>query len=383
MAAITVNSRRATLAAISVPRIGAWVADVELDSAEALTGAVSLVIDGATWTGTVVRGGVAAGAWRGRIVGGAGGLSTVLTAVAQRAATLGTVLADVLRAAGETLASDAGVLTDARPLWHRLASPAQSAIADVATSAGYAWRVKSDGAVWLGAESWATYTPTGAVDVLDESPEAGRLVLSGDVLGILPGRTLVLPRRGPARVGQVELRATPTTLRAVIYAEPEGERTTGLGAAVDAVVARAMRRIDRLALYPARVVSQSAAGLLDLQPDDARVPSCQGVPIRHGLPGVTVTVAAGQRVLLGYEGGDPALPYAALWAAGAVTAIKINGATTKAAREGDDVTRTAALATWMTQVTGYINGVSPGTVTPAAPSVIGAISEGSDALRIP
>ena len=61
-------------------------------------------------------------------------------------------------------------------------------------------------------------------------------------------------------------------------------------------------RLDRLALYPARVVAQSAdLTRLDLQPDDSRIPPCAGVPIRHGLPGVTVTVAAGSRVLLGTQ----------------------------------------------------------------------------------
>ena len=93
-------------------------------------------------------------------------------------------------------------------------------------------------------------------------------------------------------------------------------------------------RLDHLALYPCTVVAQRSDKTLDLQPDDARVPPCGGVPIRHGLPGVTVTVPAGGRVLLGYAGGNPALPYATLWESGTVTAISINGSTTKAARDG-------------------------------------------------
>lgn len=142
------------------------------------------------------------------------------------------------------------------------------------------------------------------------------------------------------------------------------------------------RRLDHLALYPARVVQQRDDGTLDLQPESDAVPSCQGVPIRHGLPGVTVTVAAGERVLLGYEGGDPSRPYAALWTAGSVTTIKINGGNLRVAREGDDVVRTDAFATWCASVTAKVNTL-PGTPTPAAPATLGMIDEGYSGLRVP
>ena len=198
-------------------------------------------------------------------------------------------------------------------------------------------------------------------------------MLAGDTLGVLPGHTLALTGRDPVRVGQVEHRATPSDLRTVVLADG----ATGLGGVVDAVIRRALRRVDYLALYPARVVSQSAAGLLDLVPDDTRVPSCGGVPIRGGIPGVTVTVPAGARVLLGYEAGDPSKPVATLWDAAEVTRITVNGGTAKAARDGDDVARVAALTTWM-------DAVTTATGVPAfAGSTIGTISEGSDVLRLP
>jgi hypothetical protein len=146
-------------------------------------------------------------------------------------------------------------------------------------------------------------------------------------------------------------------------------------------------RLDHLALYPCTVVAQRADKTLDLQPDDARVPASAGVPIRHGLPGVTVTVPAGGRVLLGYAGGNPALPYAALWESGTVTAISINGSTTKAARDGEAVTSSGAMATWVTAVSALLNAPgavigAPGSVIPP-PGAIGAVSGGSTALRIP
>lgn len=84
-------------------------------------------------------------------------------------------------------------------------------------------------------------------------------------------------------------------------------------------------QIDYLARYPARVVGQNADGTLELVPDDARLPGLSGVPIRIGIPGVTVKVTAG-RVLLGFAGGDPSKPVAELWEGGAaVTEVKFSG----------------------------------------------------------
>jgi hypothetical protein len=61
------------------------------------------------------------------------------------------------------------------------------------------------------------------------------------------------------------------------------------------------------------VAAQNGDGSLELQPDDERLPPVSRVPLRLGLPGVAVKVAAGSRVLLGFEGGDARSPVALLW----------------------------------------------------------------------
>jgi hypothetical protein len=136
------------------------------------------------------------------------------------------------------------------------------------------------------------------------------------------------------------------------------------------------RRLDYCALYPCTVVAQRADGTLDLQPETPALPAPQAVPIRYGLPGVRATVPTGTRVLLGFEGADPARPVALLWELGTGVVLYLNGGTARAAREGDDVTRTTAMATWMNAVSGAL-----GIMT--VPSVVGTVSEGSDALRLP
>lgn len=153
-----------------------------------------------------------------------------------------------------------------------------------------------------------------------------------------------------------------------------------LADALEAVISRVMRRVDYHALYPARVVTQNADGSLDLVPDSERVPSCQRVPVRT-LRGISVEVSAGARVLLGYEGGDPSMPYASLWEPGDATVVRVNGGDSRVARDGEPVVASAALTAWMAAVVTKVN-TGVGTVS-AGPTTIGAISGGAEELKVP
>ena len=81
-------------------------------------------------------------------------------------------------------------------------------------------------------------------------------------------------------------------------------------------------RIDDLALYPARVVSQDGQ-TVELHPEDARIPDLADVPLWHGLPGVEVEVENGANVLLGFRGGDPTRPFAMLWQAESLKGLTV------------------------------------------------------------
>lgn len=375
MSETTLNGTPVTSLTVLMPRIGAWTADVEIDDAMPPTQRVVIDVAGAlSLSGSVARGGSELERWRGRIVGGAGGLQRDVPAVAQQGSTLALALADVLARAGETLSVDVGDLSTAAPLWHRIAAPAALAVADVARASGCAWRVLPNGSVWVGRETWPAVAPD--VDVIDWRPELGRLELAGDVLGILPGQTLHARSDLTVRVGCVEHRVTADAFRTIVLVEPEERDRGRLVDAVSRLVAALTRRLDYACLYPSTVITQRDDGTLDLHPDDARVPDCRGVPIR-GLPGVRVTVPAGARVLLTYEGASPLRPVATLWEADAATQISVNGGTHRAAREGHAVSRSAALATWMNAVT-LATGVAP-----FSGSNVGAIAEGVDAVRLP
>lgn len=103
------------------------------------------------------------------------------------------------------------------------------------------------------------------------------------------------------------------------------------------LVENVTRRVDYFALYPCKVVSQNNDGTLELKPDSTRLPGLSKVRIRHGLPGVAVKIDGGSRVLLGFEGGSPTAPYAALW--------EFDGAKLTEIAIGDGPTSFIALAT--------------------------------------
>ncbi|HEU4406753.1 MAG TPA: hypothetical protein VFS43_15915 [Polyangiaceae bacterium] len=100
------------------------------------------------------------------------------------------------------------------------------------------------------------------------------------------------------------------------------------GALVRIIDARLRARgVDYLALYPARVAAQNDDGTLELVPDDSRFKGLSRVPIRPGLPAVTLEVERDSRVLFGFEGGDRSRPYASVWDASVVTSMTIRAET--------------------------------------------------------
>lgn len=372
----TLNSYPVESLTLTVPRVGAWVADVALVDAPALAGSVSLVVDGRTWRGVVHRGGVDLGRWTGRLVAGAaGGLHAILGPAAYADTTLAVVLGETLRDAGEALASTSGELTATVARWARVAGPAHHTVADVARAAGYAWRVLDDGSVWCGPEGWAALALGADLDVLSHDPATGRYELAGDACAAIdPGRVVTLDGAA-VRVGAVERRQHGAELLTVLYADREGDAGSRLTAAFDGMVKRATRRLDYLAVYPGRVVEQRADGTLDVVADSPDVQLPRAIRYRT-LPGLALEVPAGTRVAVGFEGGDPARPFAGLWELGDVTRWTLDGGTHRAAREGNSVTRTAGMQAWMEAVSSALSILT-------VPSVVGTISEGSDALRLP
>jgi hypothetical protein len=190
---ISLNGTALVSLVLRLPFVGVWTADVEVPATTAPTGAVVLTADtGETFHGTVIAGGLAAGVWRGVVVGGAGGLRRDLAATHYQNATLADVLADALAEAGETRSAGGADLTaSAVARWTRRAAPAARTVADVARAAGAPWRVLADGSVWVGSDAWDDLA-LGDVTVVQEDRANGRYALTGETFSLRPGVVVLL-----------------------------------------------------------------------------------------------------------------------------------------------------------------------------------------------
>ncbi len=209
MAYITANGRPVVAMRLTMPAIGVWVAELEVDSDEALEGAVTIAGEGTEHVGTAVRSGVIAEVCRAEVVGGAGGLAGEVDARSYRSATVRVVLEELLAAAGERLsgASASSALSRSLGYWTRPKGRAGAALGMLVDSIGGAvWRVLAEGSVWVGIETWPDAPSTAFGDELDRDHAAGTVLIAPDAPGLAPGMSLagdhvarVEHSMGPAR----------------------------------------------------------------------------------------------------------------------------------------------------------------------------------------
>jgi hypothetical protein len=95
--------------------------------------------------------------------------------------------------------------------------------------------------------------------------------------------------------------------------------------------------LDFLARYPATVLISRDGNIVDVEPDDKRLPKLEKISLRVTAPDFEVKVARGTRVLVAFEGGDPRFPFAEQFGAGSLEKLKIAGGGQKAARVADTV----------------------------------------------
>ena len=98
-------------------------------------------------------------------------------------------------------------------------------------------------------------------------------------------------------------------------------------------------------MYRAKVVAQSDDNdTVDVRPDDPLLPDMAKIPLRHGVPGLRVSVAMGSYVLVGWDDGRPDHPFAALWTAG-VQALKVSIVADRLNLGGRDASEALVLGT--------------------------------------
>jgi len=373
---------------ISLPRTGAWHCTLDLSADEAPSVGSKLTIkDGQTsFVSTVLRSGVVGGRASLRAVGGAGGLRKTVPANSWTDVPLRIPLRDTLAAVGETLSTtvDDSLLTARLAHWTRDGGSAGTAITTLLAAQGAVWRVLADGTVWAGVESWPVQSVSGG-EVLKPDPEAATFTLASDTLELEPGRTFL-----GRKVSRVEHRLEPNSVRTFYWAEDEATPATALDRVKESLarfIRWVMRDVTYHKLYPAKVQLQHDDGTLDLYPDDESIRGrgLTAVKIRHGLPGCVVRVSAGAKVLLGFEGGDPYRPYAALWEPDSLESISFDNGTQALARVGDLVMSggagTPIIITVGATPVPVLTPSGPGTIAPGT-LIIGLVSFSENPLAI-
>jgi hypothetical protein len=314
MAIVTVNGLTAYDAQMFTPRFGAWQIDMRIDDPNPPTGKVRVVLDtdvqalgitaGRVLRGTATRSGPFIDASQVRVVAGAGGLGLTAKPRHYEAPTLGLVLTDLLRDAGEDMSgsADLGILNIQLAAWTTGARPVGSVIRDIFAVAApaAAWRMLDDGTVWVGTDAFAA-SPIDAstYEVIDRSAEENSVQIETD--GPLPlvgttfeGGQVNCVQDDVPHVGRVGARiwfenATPAGADRVL-------------AAIQALVRGTSPGIDHRFRYWAGVEAQGGA-TVDGRPENPGVPDMGGVTLA-AQAGDSVDGVTGGRALVGWA-GDP------------------------------------------------------------------------------
>lgn len=319
----TVNGFPVVRGSITIPRIGVWQADLLVDTEGLGTGdRVSIDVgDGLVMAGTVAKGGDVRQLSKIHVVGGAGGLSNLAKVKFYRSPLLRVVAGDLARDAGETIATDLGTAGTfvLSPAWTTDNAPTGKVIAALVAAAptGTVWRMRTDGTLWIGEETWPTVELDGVE--LEVMPDNDRALLGPFLPTLQPGTVL-----NGQRIDYVVHRLERGQVRTEVCFHDEARPV-----ATDRVKDSFQALVKNLAggtfyaRFRYRVVKQSE----DLKsvdcipdPDTKEMSGLTNVPIKLGIPGMKVGLAKikpNAFVLVGFENHDPRRPFVAEWEAGA------------------------------------------------------------------
>ncbi len=294
-------------AELRLPRMGAWYCDLDIDADVKQAGKVRFKLDDLEHVGTIIpdKTGTEGSRAKCRVLAGNGRITSEVSPRSyshSSGVTIGTVVRDILKDAGEDLSdlSDSAALDRRLARWHLAAGTAAQALTALAEKNGCAWRMLRDGTVWFGEETWPEVEPEGVLT--DEDWSSGHLTLASETPNMVPGTVYqgqkiehVVHRYGE-------------TLRTEI-------RTTSPGAALQKALRGKQQEVDFSREYPCKVVTQNTDGTLQLLPDDEvmRSRGLDNVPIRYGMPGMKATIASGARCHLAFAAGDPSRPFVCSW----------------------------------------------------------------------
>ena len=293
---------------ITLPRVGAWSAELDLSGEEEskVSDDVAIDVNGLAFNGTALDAGAFSGRTKVRMVGGKGGLGNAIAPGFYHAIPARMPIVDVLAAGGETLSStSSSAKTDTiLPFWTRLEGVVSEALEQLLDELGATWRVLTDGSIWVGTETWPADKTLKNVRILADAAHQQKVEFASDAPSLVPGTTF-----NGNRVSRVEIRLDADEIRTTAWFEA-GETESGgdiLRTAFEGIVRQATRHYDFFAQFGARVVSQNGDGSLELKLDSSKLPGMSRVPIRAGV--LSLKVKKGAIVTVGFLEGSPTKPY--------------------------------------------------------------------------
>lgn len=352
---LTLDGHPLSTASLSWPRIGVWTTDAVVSRAETpglqwppAEGTTATLVLGSriTLRGRVIKAGRQGPDYTVRVCGGKDGLGKRLKTKFYQDVTAGDVLADLCKETGETLSPACSPKAMATPLerWTRTEQIAGHHLYLIMAHLGVSWRTDEAGHLWVGDHAWdKLIVDADDIGVIGSRPTEARLEFTSNEPFLRPGVILddfrgkggeAFPTDG-LRIARVRCTITAERTSTQAWVEPADARGVPirpppgappgdvLHGALQSIVRQTTAGLDYYALYPGKVVFQRQDGTLDIETDHDRVPHLSGIPMRLGLPGVTVKVKNGARVLVGFENGEANRPVATLWEAGGLEEITV------------------------------------------------------------
>lgn len=375
-ATITVAGYPIVSGRLYVSSLGTWVADFDLVEDAPISGVVAVQCGTLSLRGTVQasRSGTHALQRAVRIVGGAGGWGSILTAKGYHAdngikALL--VAQDAAREAGETLGSFAPSSPTVGIDYVRQVGPASRTLEDVIGDV--VWWVDYDGVTHVGEREASTPTE-GSYQVLDYDPRQRLATLAvDDIAAVGIGSVLSEGLDESQTVRELEVQIDAGRLRVLAWC---GESLRGrLHAALQSIIKRTTD--DQIhGMWKYRVV-EVAGDRVKLQIVNRRTGLPDLIPLSMwpGVAGAHATLAPGAEVLVEFIEGDRAQPIVTHFAGKdgvGFVPVKLalcdaDGTAPLAARVGDEITVTFDTGTFLTSANTPVYNTVPlsftGTIT--------------------
>lgn len=300
----TLAGHRALTARVTLPKWGAWYADVTIDGETELSGAVELVIADLHLKGAVISGGPYKGKSTYTIVGGAGGWGKTLKKKSyanDAGVKTSKIIGDAAQECGEKL--DASTLPSGTvgPAWARNESIATVTLNRLVPAR---WYVGEDGVTRIGARAKKTFGGV-AVHVAVDRARGTAVVASDSIAALVPGAVV----DGLESVDVQHEIDAKGNLRTKVW----GDRFAGATARRLAAYRRIFDALDPdrafRGVYEYRVVTLEGSRL-NLQPVrvSTGMPDLQRVTVRPGVAGTKSTLRPGARVVVGFVDADGARP---------------------------------------------------------------------------